>query len=126
MEEYVSFEIAKLARENFFGEPCLTYYTQDDDAGYWMQNGMYYYSNGVKEGFVLRPTQAVLQKWLREEHGIFVEVQLDQTSNPKFAVEVFQFKSIGDFAQLKQKKWSLYSTYEDALEVGLLLALKAI
>lgn len=72
------------------------------------------------------PTQSLLQKWLREIHNIFIEVKLDQTSAPKFVVEIYQYSYFGNYNKVNQKDWSLYRTYEEALEKGLMEGLNLI
>lgn len=72
-------------------------------------------------------TQSVLQKRLRDVYKIYVDVQLDRTTYPKFAVEIYKYKSSsGQFVEVKQADWYLYRTYEEALEAGLEEALKSI
>ena len=84
------------------------------------------------------PTQSLLQKWLREEHNIFVEVKINERL----------FKSLHEHSHnIKCLKWRwtnycniddsefiyesfcsqiTYDTYEEALEIGLQEALKLI
>ena len=78
-------------------------------------------------------TQSLLQKWVREVHQLYVELQVDQTTYPKFYFEVTMF--IGNPKNLSEKEWGweskyhaeyLYRTYEEALEEGLQIALKLI
>lgn len=65
-EDYVSFETAKLLKEKGFIEKC---------------NGSYYGSkyvitnnNVFCDEQILRPTQALVLKWLRIKHNISIEV----------------------------------------------------
>lgn len=74
----------------------------------------------------VKPTQTTLKSWLSENHNIFVEPQLDRTSAPKFAVEIYKYSHFGNYDKVIQKDWYLYRTYEEALEVGLLEGLKII
>lgn len=62
------------------------------------------------------PTQSLLQKWLREVHKIDVNV-LPYNKNKKY-YEVWVEKA--------NTTWSNFSTYEEALELGLQEALKLI
>ena len=117
----ISFETAKLAKEKGFIIPTLCYFRYDEKQ---CKGSLLDWNEDV--GFYSRPTQALLAKWLREVHNIFVEVLLDQTSNPKFAVEIYQYTHFGNYDKVNQKDWSLYRTYEEALEVGLLNGLKLI
>ena len=51
---------------------------------------------------------------------------MDQTSTPKFAVEIYKYSHFGNYDKIEQKEWFLYRTYEEALEVGVLEALKHV
>ena len=73
-----------------------------------------------------RPTQSILQKWLREKHKIYVEVY----SHTNFGDECYE----DEFEVMVHKKIfyedvpvdGYYKTYEEALEIGLQEALKLI
>jgi hypothetical protein len=79
---------------------------------YNWNNSNYYYS---------APTQSLLQKWLREEHEIYVDV-LSNNMNKKinFTVRYYNFK------KLKIEVIGNYPVYEEALEKGLYESLKLI
>lgn len=81
------------------------------------------------------PTQTLLQKWLREVHQIYVDVDIDQTTAPKFCYMISRF--IGNPMNLAAEEWDwenhpngenwhLHRKWEDALEEGLFEALKLI
>jgi hypothetical protein len=85
--------------------------------------------------FDLIPTQSLVQKWLREVHQIYVEVNTDCTTSPKFCYNITKF--IGNPNDLSEKEWDwiilpnnenwgLRRKYENALEDGLKEALKLI
>lgn len=75
----------------------------------------------------MAPTQDELQTWFREKYNIYILVDLDRTSNPKFAVEIFIYdKTSDEYEHVAQKDWSLYRTYEEALEAGLIESLNKI
>lgn len=71
-------------------------------------------------------TQALLQKWLREKHNIYVMVGLDATSKPKFCPEIYEYSHFANYDKIEPKEWFLYRTYEEALEDGLQVALHSI
>lgn len=90
-EQLISFQTAKLAKEN---------------------------------GFISRPTQSLLQKWLREVHKLNVDVLtvIDYfncllPNNLVYSFIIFQHDEL-------DRELNIYSTYEEALERGLLVALK--
>ena len=73
-----------------------------------------------------RSTQSLLQRWLREKHYIFVGVNVRNLDNDFY----FELQSIFNFdteVVLNQDVCGkMYDTYEEALEDGLLEALKEI
>lgn len=76
-EDYVSFETAKLLKENGFDEPCGCFYdTENDDVSIvneWMD-----ISNSELEGVEFTrysaPTLQMAMKWLREVHDYNIEI----------------------------------------------------
>ena len=71
-----------------------------------------------------RPTQALLKKWLREIHNIQVYVHpYSLNQNHKMVGGIGFYEVVVDKAVTT---WSGYNTYEEALEVGLLEALKLL
>ena len=70
------------------------------------------------------PTQSFLQRWLREVHGIYVHIITDVTLSWIYIVQSGhpQASYVGKTIQSK----NVYSTFEEALEAGLLEALKLI
>ena len=144
-EQIITFETAKLVKEKGFNIPVIKYYTPkgycSESEGYQTErleesnwnNGMGSYPTLSKDVCCSAPTQSLLQKWLREVHQLYVEVQVDQTTYPKFHFEVTRF--IGNPKDLSEREWGweskyhaeyLYRTYEEALEEGLQIALKLI
>ena len=121
-DKLVSNNIFQLAKEKGFiptkEKTGYSYY--DDEVGCF----------GGKESCAIYedviPTQTTLKSWLSENHNIFVEPQLDRTSAPKFAVEIYKYSHFGNYDKVIQKEWFLYRTYQEALEVGLLEGLKLI
>ncbi len=122
-EQLILFETAKLAKEKGFDEPSDTYVTKGDK--YETEEGAFFKNS---YGFITAPTQFLLQKWLREEHNIYIEVGLN--FNDKFHVAVYNrnYKEVLD--TIKNKIFLDSSndlkTYEEALEQGLIEALKLV
>lgn len=72
-------------------------------------------------GYISTPTQSLLQKWLREVHKISIKVDDFYTdSKLRFDFSVSELGSQDDNPQ------GAYESYEDALEAGLIEALKFI
>lgn len=114
-EQLISFKTAKLAKEKGFDwETKLGYCTTNDvyPIGYVIINTGY--------GCLSAPTQSLLQKWLREECKINIQIE----SSPEFNDWIYT---------IWEKDFCYYiadgdggDTYEKALEEGLLEALKLI
>lgn len=68
--------------------------------------------------YIARPTQSLLQKYLREKHNIYILI-LRANKNDKH-VFTYTLQSIGDAS------WNTYDTYEEALEVALQEAIRFI
>jgi len=142
-EELVTFKVALLAKDKGF------------ENTEWSKLGRNYYNHkGEVNGNCIElvkavcrkedteefrtidaPTQSLLQRWLREEHNIFINIGIDQTTYPKYCYQISRF--IGNPKDLSAEEWDwedippssdwgLYRTYEQALEKGLLKALKLI
>ena len=129
-EKYITIETAKLAAEKGFNIE-----TRNSD---YMVDGNYTGEVGSCIScteYVPCPNQALLQKWLREVHQIYVDVDIDQTTYPKFCYMISRF--IGNPTDLAAEEWGwqnhpngvdwgLHRKWEDAFEEGLFEALKLI
>lgn len=109
-EQLITFEIAKLAKEKGFDIECVNRYK----------------NNGILNDYTFgetysAPTQSLLQKWLREEREIHVEVDAFSNSEEYYYYFGILTRKNGDW--IRDGK---YRTYEDALEQGLKEALKLI
>lgn len=112
-EEHITFATAKLAKEKGFDDKhCMDYYDK---------HGFVQKSYGLIHAFCRRPTQALLQKWLRKEHKIFVLV-LPWKDHAADCNDPYTFRPM--IAGIKT--WEEFSTWEEALEVGLVKALNLI
>tara|TARA_R110002020_G_C15845609_1_gene735618 strand:+ start:139 stop:600 length:462 start_codon:yes stop_codon:yes gene_type:complete len=150
-EQLVTFKTANLAKEksykggssNIFILHHSTYeydgdpnhresYKEGDltaDSKFYMVNGEFNLGDLSNEYYTLyeRPTQSLLQRWLREVYNVHIQIQvLGQfvDGENKFYCQVVEFgknKWISKFVSSKLK----YS-YEEALEKGLQEALKLI
>lgn len=145
-EVIISFEVAKLAKEKGFNAPTLFFYFKNFQAGldYILINQfgetqfgkIENVDNHNKEGYYINrysaPSQSLLQKWLREEYGLFVLVTDVVKSNLPERKEKLnwycEIYNVDDFnIRIKNDKNAFYfDTYEAALEAGLSQALKLI
>lgn len=122
-EQLISFETAKLAKEKGFTEPCENWY---NFSRLLLENcpQKTYPSNDRKFPSYSAPTQSLLQKWLREKHGIHVTVYF--CSKNEYDVSVGKSKYPCMHHDLIYEPKRFYSTYEQALEIGLKTALELI
>ena len=132
IEQLISFETAKFAKEKGFKIPTEVMY-KGNEKSYRHNNewgidekrldGKFPYTN---QQWYSIPTQSVLQKWLREVHNIHFEIKpiFDVKDNLKpYHISVIKNPSGKDF---EYKIVGSLDTYEEALEIGLQEALKLI
>jgi len=131
--QLITFEAAILAKEKGFDGLCYDAY---NSKGMLNSNGWCEYiddadtefpisSKNLKDLDMLAPTQSHLQKWLREKHDIFVRVYFSAFSSERIFYG-FEY----NFTWCANEEWTkdegIYDTYEEALEAGLINALKLI
>lgn len=126
-EELIKFETAKLAKEKGFDEMCqYLYSTLKGREGQLLPelSGTMGQSNRI-----LVPTQSFLQKWIREKYDIHVNPQpYHETADHTNDITGYYMGDIehGARGKILYVGDDNYSTYEEALEAGLLKALKEI
>lgn len=126
-EEICTYEVAKLAKEKGFREMASCY------QGYRKDGTLFYFSNmpdgkeRVMQTDCLAPTQSLLQRWLREEKKIVVEVDYYSVEQ-KYYWRAYDASKCDVFASFipPAKSMSRYDTWEQALESGLKYALKEL
>lgn len=120
-EQLVSLQTAKLAKEkglklNYCRE---LFYPDPDKEGEYVTNECSHDWEFIEDkDWYSRPTQALLQKWLREVHNLIVIIDWGPLSE-KYSYEIYHNgKDYGvEYVNV---------TYEEALEEGLIEALKLI
>jgi len=143
-ESLITFETAKLAKEKGFNELVKTLYISDNDV---VKSAKANNSGRTNSNYTERedykvysaPTQSLLQKWLREEHNLSVEVEFDYSyeidegkGNYSDAIFTVKISNISNprkndvFSPSWQRRDGNQFTYEGALEKGLYEALKLI
>ena len=119
METLIKFETAKLAKSKGFFNGFLLY----------KENGEIWSTCFIGEDerkLFSAVSQSVLRKWLRDEHGIDIEVRPSRVIRSN--------KAIGYTTNIltpKEEKWNwdlggVHTTYEEALEVSLTEAIKLL
>ena len=51
--------------------------------------------------------------------GYVVEISLDRTSAPKFAVDIWKYEHFGNYTQIQFGEWYLYRTWQEALDAAI-------
>lgn len=105
MKELIGFETGKLAKEKGYNIIFIVDMP-----------------NGEPVDFHKPPTQSVLSRWLRENHGIHVESELKFMNGPFY---VFRIKHI-ELGEMFTGERPRFDSYENAFEAGLQEALKLI
>ena len=142
MDELINFNTAKLAKEKRIKEDHLHFYTVpnskmfgiDEHGRYFdiknISGKLYEYGKEVtlnNKNVIPAFTQTTLQKYLREKHGIHVWVDagsLNWNGTFKWTIYIIAPKST---ANLDFLDYEIYEDkFEDALEKGLIEALKLI
>lgn len=144
-EKIIDFDTAKLAKEKGFEVNCLHFYTKLNSKMFRIdEHGRTYtiknttkklYKCGEEaalniESVYLAPTQSLLQKWLRDNYNIDIQVLIVKPGYKEYKVEIYRieennphylhtFIRDGDYVKF-------FLLYEDALEAGLKESLKII
>lgn len=118
-ESYVSFDTARLLKEAGFDVPCTLQYTE----GKCIWDVDYPYNFNQDEFGYSRPTQALAARWLREVHGMYIEIHHRVTGYVYFVIkiesnELLAIPTISDKMQ--------FDIYEEAFENALRKAIKLI
>lgn len=117
-ESYVSLETARMLKEAGFDERCRTSYYATMNVCYSDNK-----NSELQRGYVSRPTQALVARWLREVHGLFPAIYHQVTGYGYFItkIETNELLSIPSISE-KIK----FDNYEEALENALRKAIKLI
>lgn len=119
-DELIKFETAKLAKEKGFFVWCQLRYKHSGQ-GCKLEPSPFL-KPSPDRGQVFAPTQALLQRWLREVHGVYIVV--DYYGKGEHLIEVLNYR--GNNILEETLKDAEFKTYEEALEAGLVEALKLI
>jgi hypothetical protein len=119
----VTYETALLLKE--IGYPQNPYKETDNYSkayypSYTDGSGAKYLNNPLfspKHIIAIAPLLGIANKWLREEKNIYIEMQVDKTSTPKFTFEINEYNpDIIEWFNIPITNWSLYRTYYEAME----------
>jgi hypothetical protein len=121
IEELITFETAKLAKEKGFDINELKVYINHQIHGIIITNRDCIHNK--KDILCNAPTQSLLQKWLREEHNLNVSIDHGGSSNWYFIIDSIV---LSEESKYYIENDDVFDTYEQALEIGLQEALKLI
>ena len=119
VEDYVSFETAKLLKEKEFDEATLGYYLDDKDKLYFDRFSDDWNSNHV--GYISAPTLQMAMKWLREVHNLHIEVFIT-TNHLMFQWKIYRTENTSLY--FTGASLSYYEKYEEACEASINYCLK--
>lgn len=128
LEQYVSFETAKMLKEAGFDGLCQAFY-------YRARNGrrtLYLlssigYSDSPNE--YLAPTQAMAARWLREVHNVHVQVEVHKSfHDTEKVIWIYDLYVKVNDCYVEREPWKntdgVYYSYEECLEAGIQDAIK--
>ena len=117
-DEICTYEVAKLAKEKGFRERCIEHYYDDTKDLYRSSNPQCYNWGGNTSD---APTQSLLQRWLRVEKNIHIEI-IAIASGYYWCINKTNGTSITDSDVLDRftnENSGRFDTYELALEDAL-------
>lgn len=125
-ETIVEFPTAKLAKEKGFTEPCYEAYHHANPSTSFLltpRRTLPFSSNINETHNYDAPTQSQLSDWLRKIYHIYVRVASNSLTSHFPMIEILTV----DGAKMMGPPYTKnYKTYEEAMEVGLMEALKLI
>ena len=123
-DQLISFETAKLAKEKGLLNPTLYFYGEDEQL--YTYDSLMVFND--EESKWEAPTQSLLHKWLREKHNMLIVIMTSMYTSNKYEMSIEEIiKPFGtDMTDSIYCKDTQFDTYEEALERGLIEALKLI
>jgi len=132
-EQLINFKTAKLAKEKGFDNTQygdwlgqFFWYSKDEVSFYYSsleENEDVEWMDKSKD-FIPRPSQSLLQKWLREKYNIHIQITKHFTC---YAFQILRYNKFEDNNEIiVDELLADYETYEETLEIGLYEALKLI
>lgn len=121
VEELVSWEAARLLKEKGFDIPTSYVYNEEGRVGRSFGDYDWNHSEVRSVSYASAPSQSLVQKWIREKHNLFVH-SFCNASGWVWQID----KCDGTFIKWSDNAGWKWDTYEEALECGIIEALKLI
>lgn len=121
-KDYVSSDVAKLLHEKRFDSPCGSFYTEEGEL--WHSR---FEDNFNRMNFYSRPTLYDAQKWLWNNHMLFVASFVESPFGEPFEfIYCIQcvLNTIDDYGTIVSDK--SFESIQEALNLGIFEALKLI
>ena len=122
-EEICTYEVCKLAKERGFDVPTHYAYNENRQKAMYME--LCLNRNTKDSRSISAPTQSLLQRWLREEKGVFIEICNDV--NEKLGRITSRYNIVYDYDGRSSSvhiSCDEYPSYELALEDAIKYALE--
>ena len=127
-EDYVSFETAKLLKENGFNSKCIAYYLVfNENIKFYECNNLGqslpYISNDnwtiilrnpLESGYTA-PTLQMVMKWLREVHNLYIDIRIN-INNSLYSFKIYSVGISGARAFTEYRIKSYESACEEAIK----------
>lgn len=139
---FVPYQLALLAKQKSFDEECIYYYDANGKLCNLVhyKKGLFVSLNNSDNKFTMAPMHQQMVDWLRDQKRIIVCVELDQTSDMKFVIELYRYLTIEEMNSPKYakqetrferldvplEKWGYYRDYYKALNTAIEEAFKFI
>lgn len=125
-ERLISLKTVRLAKEKGFDMNNIPY--RDSKTSEIVLNWkerLEYFATAKNANLIKIPTQSLLQKWLRDEHNMDIEIYMHHEMGVKeYAYLILSLE--GKQILWKSAKSGRYNSYEDALETGLKESIKLL
>jgi len=123
-EQRIEIKTAKLAKGKGFNLNIKGIYSDSIFLDRELDTSLDYFHNPMFKFIYLAPTQALLQKWLREVHNIIVVALPYTTTSDERIIPSYIWMIYNTTASTN--KHYPFTSYEEALEGGLIKGLKLI
>lgn len=110
--EFLDYELSVCLQKIGFDENTFGYYNLRDNFEYFGRD-LLMDTHCVQ---VKAPLYQQIINWLRENHNLLIEIQVDKTSDMKFCYEIYKYEDFGNWIRLTDvDKWGLTTNYNKNL-----------